>query len=418
MRKKFLQIIYDLRTQPLIGIVTIGGTALSVFLIMVVVMIQQIYCLPIEPETHRDRMLYGMYLHIQAENYDCSGGLCYDIARELYDGLDGIELTAFQNVGTSQEVAEGTSGERYVVESRCTDDNFWRLYDHKLLSGRTISAADVSSGAKVAVLTDATARRLFNSGDVVGQHVSIGFDDYEVIGTVADHSRLASSAYGEIFTPVSILPTWEDYFGDIMAAMLLKPGVSEEHIRDQVKGRYAQLTTRLSADGKEAVYHGTPFPQEVVTVDFFGSNNDPDLNSGRTGRIITYIVLLLIPAINLSSMLNSRLRHRISDFGIRRAFGCTRRRIIGDILVENLLVTAAGGIIGMICGILFTRFYDGLFINDYGISIHPDLSTLLDWRIILVAVAVCFILNLLSASVPAWIASRRNPAEAINSNKR
>ena len=64
MKTKIAKILYDMRTQPVIGWVTIIGTALSIFLIMVVVMMQQVSILSFAPETHRDRMLYGMFIHI------------------------------------------------------------------------------------------------------------------------------------------------------------------------------------------------------------------------------------------------------------------------------------------------------------------------------------------------------------------
>ena len=51
-----------MRTQPVIAWVTIIGTALSIFLIMTVVMMRQVYLIPFAPEIHRDRMLYGLSL--------------------------------------------------------------------------------------------------------------------------------------------------------------------------------------------------------------------------------------------------------------------------------------------------------------------------------------------------------------------
>lgn len=133
-------------------------------------------------------------------------------------------------------------------------------------------------------------------------------------------------------------------------------------------------------------------------------------------RYTLYAILLLVPAINLSSLLHSRMRRRISEIGVRRAFGCTRLRIISDILWENFLVTLAGGIVGVTLGIIFAMNYSGLYedMETYGSGVTPDISSVINWGTILIAVGVCFILNLISASVPAWQASRLNPVEAIN----
>lgn len=130
-----------------------------------------------------------------------------------------------------------------------------------------------------------------------------------------------------------------------------------------------------------------------------------------------YAILLLVPAINLSSMLHSRMRRRISEIGVQRAFGCTRLRIIGDIISENFIITVAGGLIGFGLGVIFTLNYEGLFQTDsnFGRSDTPALSTLLDWHILLTAFIFCFILNVISASIPAWHASRTDIVDAINS---
>ena len=50
-------------------------------------------------------------------------------------------------------------------------------------------------------------------------------------------------------------------------------------------------------------------------------NLEPDLKAARRERVIIFIILLLVPAINLSSMTQSRLRQRVAEIGVRRAFG-------------------------------------------------------------------------------------------------
>lgn len=416
MKTKIAKILYDMRTQPVIGWVTIIGTALSIFLIMVVVMMQQVSILSFAPETHRDRMLYGMYIHTKGKgnNQDeSSGGMSYELATKLYGGLDGVEDLSLSSNGITPYDAKGTTDRPISVDGKETDDAFWRIYDFELLEGRYYNEAEVSAGSHVAVVSKSTVRRLFGNENPIGQHFMLEHEDFEVIGVVGDVSKLASMAYGEVFTPIS-QQSWDPVFGDFIASMLVKSGTDFSYISDQVKRRYAELDSELASEDRETVYHGSPFDQETIASGVGGSNTTPDPESGRMIRLAIYIILLIVPAINLSSMLHSRLRHRVNEIGVERAFGCTRHRIISDIISESLIVTIAGGIIGLVAAIIFAMCYGGLY-SDFGdAAVSPSLSMLLRPQTFAYALGACFILNIISAAVPAWQASRLNPVEALN----
>lgn len=417
MNHNLRQIIYDMRTQPVIAWVTIIGTALSIFLIMTVVMLQQVYLIPFSPESHRDRMLYGCFFHVKGtENgNEMSGSLNYSRARQLYGDLEGIDAVSYMVKDAASVDLKGSADMAFSGYAKQTDDAFWRIYDFELLAGRYYTPEEVAANTRVAVVGESMGRRLFDGENPVGRHFTINHRDYEVIGVVGDVSKLATMAFGEVFVPINTENQWHDQgLGPFCAAMLMSPGADPEAIRTQVRARYAHAETELASEGYEPVYHGAPFDQETIADGVEGSNVTPDPSANRIMYAIIYTILLLVPAINLSSMLHSRIRRRISDIGVRRAFGCTRRRIVADIIAENLIVTVAGGIVGLTAGILFAMFYDGLYTGGDGESVRPALSVLLNFRIIGIAFLACFVLNLVSASIPAVQAARVNPVDAIN----
>lgn len=116
-------------------------------------------------------------------------------------------------------------------------------------------------------------------------------------------------------------------------------------------------------------------------------------------------------------MTQSRLRHKVSEFGVRRAFGCTRRRLVADILTQNFFITLAGGILGLIFSLVFAWLFAGSLLIGakyvVGSATNISIISLLDWRILLAALGFCFVLNLLSSGIPAWRASRIHVVEAI-----
>ena len=93
MKQKFLRIVRDMRQQPLVSTVTFIATVLSIFLFMAVVITTRVKVVPFAPESCRDRLLMGRYIHIKdiEGDMESSGGLSDYMAHKLYYGLEGVE---------------------------------------------------------------------------------------------------------------------------------------------------------------------------------------------------------------------------------------------------------------------------------------------------------------------------------------
>ena len=424
MKNKILQILYDLRHQPVISGVTLIGTALTIFLIMIVVMIQQIPVLPFAPESNSQRLLLGCNMHLESLNDNgvrCAG-LSFNAAKKLYENLKGVECISYFQQYAQKEDVKGPTAKLFMANGRKADADFFKIFDHTLLKGRFYTSEEADAMENVAVVAETTAYKLFGDIDPIGQTFQYGFKPYRVVGVIKDNSPLATLGSGDVFIPTSQNDgdmSFEEYRGNTSVALLAEPGVDFGSIRNQVKARYAALSTELEESGWKAIYHESPYDIETVSFALGGVNTTPDMQSVRKSRFLIFMLLLLVPAINLSSMLHSRMRRRISEIGVRRAFGCTRSRIILDIISENFLITLAGGILGLFLGIIVGINYSALY--DTGRNIGeggtPALSMMFNWTILLTALAVCFVLNIISAAVPAWQASRVNVVDAINANK-
>lgn len=423
MKEKLIQIFYDLRTQPVIGWVTLLATAISIFLIMVVVMMQRVGVVPYPPESCRDRLMIGMNMEIEAydKSSSMSSRLSYVTAKILYDSIDGVEQVSYFCKDTKEMKVKGSTSKVFEVLGRFVDHNFFNIFDHALIAGRYFTEAESQSLLPVVVISESTARQAFGTTECINSTITVDHHNYTVVGVVADNSPLATSGSGDIFRVTGpndpAMPNWNgDVLGRYSAALLIEEGVDFEYIRNQVKGRYATLATKLSADQLQPHYHGQPYDQETIATGEIYSNTTPTIDHGRTLRWMFYAILLIVPAINLSGMLHSRLRRRVNEIGVRRAYGCTRMRIVAEIVGENLLVTAIGGVIGLVAGIIFAATYTGLYENYHNIGqdLRPALSALLNWGTVLSALLICFVLNIISASIPAWQAARMDPVEAIN----
>ena len=105
---------------------------------------------------------------------------------------------------------------------------------------------------------------------------------------------------------------------------------------------------------------------------------------------IILLVLLLVPAVNLTGFSLSRMRKRMSEIGIRKAFGAKRHVILFQVLYENMLTSLIGG--------------------------EVPTGTMLPLPVFLMTFLVCILLNLLSAGIPAYRAAKMSIVDSLYQN--
>lgn len=424
------QILYELRNQKMMTWVSISGTSLAIFMIMAIFMADRLKRLEISPMTERNRIMTGQNIDFSdGEGSSASGmGIDFELAKNLYKDLDGIERISFIKIIWGKWGAGLRTGESISSEVMGVDDEFWKIYDYKFISGTPFEKGEIESELKLAVITQSVARSIFNQTDVAGREIYIDDAPYIIKGVVEDQFPLLQDGNIGVFIPFvpeTQINYYEGVFGNTNVRLLLNKGVDPNYIKQQVAKRYEDLNRLSEKEKKTFSYHEQPYTSEDLNSGSFGSNNNPQVKSKRIEMGLYYTFLLLLPAINLSSMTRSRLRHRISEIGVRRAFGAKKKNIIGQIFMENFLISLCGGLIGLVFSILFLLFMSNYFITNIDImsdtmvriEITPVIWNIFDWTTFFIAIGACFVLNILSATLPAWRASAVTPALAISKSK-
>lgn len=424
------QVIFEMKHQKMMTWVSTGGIALSIFLVMVFFMVDKLSTVEVAPESNRSRMLYGGQYELGWQDnpylYKC-GSMSLKNAKKIYSGLQGVEKIAFTSdiilpkyIGLPGKVS-------YPLDINTTDAEFWKMYDFNFISGKPFDEASVKSGVKVAVITQSVARKLFESDDVIGKQISIDQVPYTVVGVIKDVIQSMKATYSMVYIP---LPLSEQInineFGNIMIHVLMKKGVKEDEIRDQVKARFDRLIKEYAKDSIKLFYRGQPYNAEVFGKFEIRGNATPGISIYRKKQFVTYTILLLLPAINLCCIMRGRLRHRVSEIGVRRAFGAKISDIIIQLLYENFIITVIGGMIGFGLSLITVYFASDYFFNTTElnpasigfVSNRPELPMLITWNNFFISIGACFVLNLISAFLPAWIASLMEPAEAISKSRK
>ncbi|HRF69601.1 MAG TPA: ABC transporter permease [Muribaculum sp.] len=423
----FKQTLASVRQQPVLSIVAVTGTALAIFLIMVVVMMQQVMVAPFSPESNRDRLLHAQYGSIKALNesdgWSSNGPISEKSAKALYKSLDTPEAVTIHQAFLETSSAVIPGGTPVEVDLSKTDDDFWKVFDFRFIHGKPYDKAAFDAGLKQAVITRSVARAVFGTEDVVGREFKLDYTAYSVAGVVEDVSTLASAAYAQVWIPYTSSPveTWNSgLMGSMRATLLAKSRDDFDAIKKEVEHNYAKYNEEIVPTGWKFVPFGRPYDQETASI-CFDASSEPDVTISRRKRFVVYLILLIVPAINLSSMTDSRMRQRVSEIGVRRAFGCLRSEIALQIISESLIITLFAGALGWLMSVVFAYLCGSmLFTQPFSATLNPpsvDVSMLIQGSTFLWALLFCFILNLLSSGIPSWRASRTKIVTALNGNK-
>lgn len=420
----FKQTWQQMHEQPLISIVSIVGTALSLFLIMLVVMIKQVTVAPFAPESNRDRMLYVKFASIGSPDGESNCSWSISSVNTIYKSMKTPQAVSAYTSFPSRMPLSVDETKAFNADVKLTDAAFWKIFDFSFIDGKPYDEAAYKAGIAAAVIDRTTARKLFGTDTgVAGRTFSLGHTSVKVAGVVSDVSTLASAAYAQVWLPLTVEKeglneTTMNGIGGIFSVVILARQKSDlKKVHDEAVANVNKFNLAIKKEGMKLINRNRPYDTEKEALDF-SANNEPDVAAEYITGGIIFLILLIVPAVNLSSMTHSRLRQRISEIGIRRAFGCTRWSIARQILTENMIVTLCAGVLGLLLSVACAYgCNEALFTRPYTNNINApmvDVSILLHLSTFGYALAFCFVLNLLSTGIPAWHACRTSIINDLN----
>jgi putative ABC transport system permease protein len=118
------------------------------------------------------------------------------------------------------------------------------------------------------------------------------------------------------------------------------------------------------------------------------------------------LLFMLLPTLNLVNINLSRILDRASEIGVRKAFGASSRTLIGQFIVENLVLTLLGSLAGLVLASLVLSA-----LNSSGLLPYARLA--LNYRIFLYGLAMAVFFGILSGVYPAWRMSKLHPVQAL-----
>ncbi|MEU7002841.1 ABC transporter permease [Nonomuraea sp. NPDC046570] len=274
-----------------------------------------------------------------------------------------------------------------------TDENLPRVFDRPLRRGRTLSETDVDTRRRVAVLGAEVADRLFGEVDPIGRQVTISGARFRVVGVYATvGATFGVSRDQEIHIPVTT------------AQRLL--GVSRIQgiaVRASGPDEIEPLQRRV-VDALGERYPGERFSAVTQTQLLGAIGSVIGMLTGVLAAIAG--ISLLVGGVGVSNIMLVSVRERTREIGLRKALGARQRDVLAQFLIEAVLLTTLGGLIGIALGV-----GGSLLIRTL-----TEVPASITWWSIALAFGVSVVVGVFFGVAPARRAARLDPVIALRAD--
>lgn len=411
------------------------GTALAIAFTMLIAEVYYIKTADIAPEVNRSKTYYLNNLYRgerQAPEYIYS-----DTFRDLFQTMKTpkcVMATADWQMWDHAYMKLADNVHDRGVRVKLTEPGFFRFFQFHFTEGAPFTQDDFDNRSRTVVVTTEVAEQRFGKGaKAVGQRIDVNNRDFTICGVVETPSSLTEKCVADIWCPYNARGLYDDLH------IINKNGEVEEGEYNINVNLYVSFA--VPADKREA------FLQELKEVEARYNSMHKDEPVDMTAELETHyavvwkglgsmfqvwddnlfwyvtpaiLLLLLVPALNLSGMVASRMERRLPEMAIRKAFGAKRRTLLWQVIMENLMLTLIGGFIGL-C-LAWTALYgwrDWVFyIFSENNSLYESVPLIKGEMffgpvVFLIALLVCTLLNVLAATLPAWLSLRKPIVESM-----
>ena len=410
MLKNYIKIAFKvLLRRKFFTFISLFGISFTLTVLMVVTAFFDHTFGPMAPETQYQRTLAVQFACMYGDDGMWTSSAGYKLLDRYARGLTGVDrLSIFASPET---VSSYINGQKVSSSLKRTDGDFWNILQFTFLEGGPYSSQDVDQAQFVAVINDATRQRFFGTSPAVGKTIEADGQRFRVVGVVADVSVVRSIPFADVWVPLTTAKTdtyKRELMGSFNALALAHDEAALDHIHDEFNARLAHVEM-----DNPKVYKTMVAPFET-TFDSYARhlpNADRKSPESQGWKMVSTLVVLallfmLLPAINLMNLNVSRILERSSEIGVRKAFGASSRTLVGQFVVENILLTLIGGLIGLVLSEIALQVVNASNLIEYA---HLHLNP----RVFLYGLGMALVFGMLSGVYPAWRMSRLNPVEAL-----
>jgi putative ABC transport system permease protein len=309
---------------------------------------------------------------------------------------DAIALSKLENIIAVSPLIQGNARVESEQKQRRTNvlgvgsslPEIWKI---KTISGRFLPEGEQNNPRSFAVLGYKLASELFGSASPLGQRIRIGSDRFRVVGVMERKGQMLGFDMDDtIYIPAVKAMDLFDRDSLMEIDLLYRSDAAIESVQDAIKRNL------IARHGSEDF--------TIITQNQMLKSMDSILNILTMAVAALGGISLLVGSVGILTIMTIAVSERISEIGLLRAIGAERKTVFQLFLSEALVLSVAGGTLGVVLGMAIVWLLD---------TVLPALPVELAWSYIVAAFAVSLLIGIAAGVTPAIKAARLEPLEAL-----
>jgi len=277
-----------------------------------------------------------------------------------------------------------------------TNENFLIANSYTLGYGRNLSPDDVELARSVVVVGTRIEKGLFPNQSPLGKTIKINEKPYQIVGVLAEKG----SNFGQSQDDIMIVPITR-FFDDFgwqyrtinIATQSTSQATYNQTLDKAIGAMRAARGLKLGQENDFALYSNDTMVAAFAQI----------ADQIRIGAFVVSAIALLAAGIGIMNIMLVSVTERTREIGLRKAVGAKRNDIVQQFLLEAIVLSEIGGVVGIIVGVL----------GGNGVALWLDVAMVFPWGWAITGLVVCSLIGTGFGFYPAWKAARLDPIDAL-----